>query len=134
MSTGEPLFQLLYLSRLAPSCDFAVVKDIVAVARHHNPPAGISGSLLFDGERFCQLLEGAEATVRALMDRIERDTRHTDLLVLSAALTERGRLLPHWRSGYCDVHQLEGFDGADGLRGQRALDTFMSVLHGADVE
>ena len=134
MSTGDPVFQLLYLSRLAAGCDFAVVKHIVAVSRRCNPPAGIGGSLLFDGERFCQLLEGAEATVRALMDRIGRDPRHTDLLVLSAAWSQRGRLLPHWRSGYCDVHQLEGFDGADGLRGQRALDTFMSVLHGADME
>ena len=85
MAQSETAFQLLYISKLAADCDFSVVKEIVEVARRSNPALGITGALLFDGERFCQLLEGGEAEVRGLMDRIAADARHTRVRVLHAA-------------------------------------------------
>jgi Sensors of blue-light using FAD len=134
MQTGDTPFQLLYVSQLAPGYDFSVVRAIAKVAREKNSQHDISGALLFDGERFAQLLEGAEADVRAIMTSIEGDTRHADLVVLSALEMGPRRLLPRWVSGYCEADQLTLLTGATPLRGIEALDVFMSVLATSDVE
>ena len=134
MNQSETIFQMLYVSRLAPGCDFGIVKEIVTVSRQRNPARGITGALLFDGEHFGQLLEGPEQMVRSLVDRIGRDARHTDMRVLLAAPSGSTRLLQQWRSGYCDACQLEAFNGEAALRDRPALDAFRSVLSGADME
>jgi hypothetical protein len=134
MVPAEPVFQLLYVSRLAAEFDFGVVKDIVAVARRHNAERAITGALLFDGERFCQLLEGSQADVQALMQTIERDPRHTHLAVLLAGRPLAARSMPRWASGYCDAGALEPFDTGSGLHDQTALDAFQSILRGADLD
>jgi hypothetical protein len=130
----ENPFQLLYVSRLAPACTWEVVKEIVAAARRNNPAHGITGALLFDGERFCQLIEGGEPAVRALMDNISRDTRHTDVKLLFTGRSTGGLITKRWVSGYCDAHELEAFDSAPGPSDGRAFDWFLSVLRGADME
>jgi Sensors of blue-light using FAD len=135
MAPAETSFQLLYVSHLAPGADFAVVKGIVDVARLRNPAHGITGALLFDGERFCQLIEGAEHEVGALMQSIGRDPRHTNVRVLfSGPSPGGGHALRRWVSGYCDAIELEAFDGETGVRDADAVQAFLSVLQGADVE
>ena len=134
MARVENPFQLLYVSRLAPACTWEVVKEIVAAARRNNPVYGVSGALLFDGERFCQLIEGDEPAVRTLMDNIARDPRHTDVRLLFSGRSPSGPSTQRWVSGYCDAHELEVFDTAPGPGEGIALDWFVSVLRGADVE
>ena len=127
-------FQLLYVSRLAPECTWEVMKEIAEAARRHNPAFGITGALLFDGERFCQLIEGNEPEVRALMDNISRDARHTSVKLLFTGRSPSGPSTQRWVCGYCDAHELEAFDTAPEPAGGVALDWFLSVLHGADME
>ena len=134
MIHAEPVFQILYVSRLAPACDFGVVKAIVAVARAFNSEHAITGALLFDGERFGQLLEGTEAEVQALMSRIALDRRHTHVTVLYAGASLTGRTMKRWASGYCDACAFESFDCETGLRDRPALDAVVSVLGGADLD
>ena len=134
MVNAETPFQVLYVSQLAPGSDFGVVKEIVTVSRLRNPARGISGVLLFDGERFGQLIEGAEADVQALLRSIEGDPRHTGVRVLFAGPSDTGRVMQRWASGYCDVSELEPFHAAVGLRDRAALDAFVTVLKGADIE
>ena len=134
MAQSDPLFQLLYVSELAPGCGFEVVKEIVSVARAHNPAQQVTGALLFDGERFCQLLEGSQAAVQALMQRIERDPRHTAVQLLFAGEIAGPRAVQRWLSGYCGPHQLDAFSAPTGLRERAAVDAFVSVLRSADTE
>lgn len=134
MLSVENPFQLLYVSRLAPDCNWEVMKEIADTARRNNPAQGINGALLFDGERFCQLIEGDEKAVRALMDKIARDTRHTDVRLLLASPSATGPNSQRWVCGYCDAHELEVFDRARGLAEGTALAAFLSVLQGADME
>ncbi len=117
---------------MSPGCDFSIVKDIVAAARTRNLACGITGALLFDGERFCQLIEGAEAEVQSLMQRIAHDPRHTGVAIVCTGHALSTRVTARWVSGYCDPFELQVFDGATGLRGQPALDAFASILAGAD--
>ena len=133
MSPGEPTFQALYVSQMAQGTDFGIVREIAAVSRRRNPARGITGALLFDGERFGQLLEGTEPVVRALMNRIARDPRHTHVNLLFMGPCPDARAMEGWASGYCDASLLEAFDGATGLRDRAALDAFISVLKGADL-
>ncbi len=130
----ENPFQLLYVSRLAPKSTWAVMKEVADAARRNNPAHGITGALLFDGERFCQLIEGDEPAVRALMQNIANDPRHTDVKLLFAGMAQSGWITQRWVSGYCDAHELEAFDAAPGPAEGLALDWFLTVLHGADVD
>ena len=132
MAQAETSFQLLYISHLASHCDFSVVKEIVDVARRSNPALGITGALLFDGERFCQLLEGGEPEVRALMRRIAADSRHTGVRVLDAGVFTAGLVMNHWASGYCDAHDLDLFDDATHTEAS-FIDQFIAVLNHADI-
>lgn len=132
MAKAAASFQLLYISRLAPGCDFGVIKDIVDVARRSNPARGITGALLFDGERFCQLLEGLESEVRMLMSRIEADVRHTRVRVLHAGVSGAGPVMQRWASGYCDAHDLDGLDAAAAIM-PSPIDQFHAVLNRADL-
>ena len=127
-------FQLLYVSRLAPDCTWEVVKEVVASARTHNPAHDITGALLFDGERFCQLIEGAEADVRALVHKIWNDARHTAPRLRFAGPSSIGRTTQRWVSGYCESHELERFDAETGPSDANVLDAFLAVLQGADTE
>lgn len=136
MALDDALHHILYLSRLAPGVDFSVVKDIVQSARARNVPLGITGALLFDGERFCQLLEGPGAAIDTLMATIEQDTRHTDIRMLHAGAADAGgRVLANWRSGYCEAAtDLDVFDGPGALAGVAAVDAFVVLARAADLE
>ena len=149
MAQAATSFQLLYISRLGPGCNFSVVREIVGVARRSNPALGITGALLFDGERFCQLMEGGEPEVRALMRRIEADPRHTRVELLHADVSSAGPLMTRWVSGYCDAHDLDALDrlaavptpapapapapAFEPTPAVTAIDQFAAVLNRADI-
>lgn len=128
------VFQILYLSQLDRGAGFGVVKDIVRASRAHNRSRGITGALLFDGERFCQLLEGGEGELVLLMRRIERDARHGAIRTLHRGAAG-ARVLRSWRSGYCEsANDLDPFDGDDGLAGPVAVQRFVTLAHAADLD
>ena len=135
LSSVSP-FQILYVSQLAQGVDFGVVKDIARTSRAHNPVRGITGALLFDGERFCQLLEGSESEVVSLMLRIERDARHVAIRRLHSGGAS-AHAMRSWRSGYCEsAHDLDAFDDAHGPAGNGAgaIKAFVALARTADLE
>jgi len=128
------VFQILYLSQLDRDAGFGVVKDIARASRAHNRSRDITGALLFDGERFCQLLEGGESDLVLLMQRIERDARHGAIRTLHRG-PAGARALRSWRSGYCEsANDLDPFDGDDGLAGTAAVQRFIALAHAADLD
>ena len=129
----ESPFQMLFVSRIAVGFDFGIIRNIVLAARERNAAGRITGGLLFDGERFCELIEGDEADVRQLIERISHDSRHTDVTVLFAGPAPAGRVVQRWVSGYCDAAAMDAFGAGGGLRDRLALDAFTSLLAGADV-
>lgn len=92
---------LLYVSRSTIPRDRLALEiaDIVAVSRKHNEAAGITGGLVRAGPYFAQLLEGPTEAVRTLMERIDRDHRHTDVSVVRIAASNQ-RQLPDWSMAY----------------------------------
>lgn len=92
------MIQLTYHSRARAGTGRTELEEILEVARHHNHLNGLTGFLTFDGERFFQLLEGLEADVDALFERIQGDPRHDDIRLVHRA--KGPRLLPTWAMHY----------------------------------
>lgn len=83
---GAGSFRLVYRSRnrLEPGRADADLGAIFLSARSNNREQDITGALLVTAERFVQTLEGDEEAVRALYDRIEKDSRHDEVTLLRA--------------------------------------------------
>ena len=92
MVTSDPgrddaaVFTLLYVSELTAG-GAAEIDQICRQSRANNERDGITGVLVFDGQAFCQFVEGSQAAVSALRDRLERDRRHRDMRVLQFGRT-----------------------------------------------
>ncbi len=85
------LYQVLYVSKLCADQPLTVVADIVHRARVANEGRGITALLVFDGEYFCQLIEGDERPVLSLAGRIYDDPRHQEVEVLHHGLADKRR-------------------------------------------
>lgn len=55
---------------------------ILASSRRNNGLDGVTGILWLDGSRYLQLLEGPAESVGAAFDRISRDPRHHEIMIL----------------------------------------------------
>ena len=97
------VFQTFYVSRSTVPFDSASVQSILQTSRRNNARLDVTGCLLFSGRCFAQVLEGEEAVVRSLVDRVAKDSRHGDLRFLFEV--RRGeREYGDWSMGY--LHDL----------------------------
>ncbi|MBC7992695.1 MAG: BLUF domain-containing protein [Rhizobacter sp.] len=76
MHTFEPprLAQVFYISRSLATP--AEVEKILQGARHQNRQRGVTGSLVFTGGHFAQLLEGTTVALADTMAVVTADRRH----------------------------------------------------------
>ena len=117
------LYEFLYCSTLAEGRSPTVVGQILARARPYNAAHGITGLLVFDGQHFCQHLEGPQAPLEALMARIADDPRHTGVRIThEGPLAERR--YQRFDMGYAQA------DGA-GEDGPGQLDTLFALRDAA---
>lgn len=86
---GRPLavmlLRLVYASQICPGYSHPHIEDIVRHAKAANRTRGITGVLGFDGFQIIQILEGEDDNVNPLFDRIFRDGRHYDIVILCRA-------------------------------------------------
>ena len=125
--------RILYVSELAPAMPSNVVGHVLRQSRERNQRLKLSGALLFDGERFCQLLEGDPDSTQSMMQRIERDTRHGNVQLLLNTLSPAPRLMMHWRCGYCDHDAFDRVHAAAAVDAERAVHAFLQVLSTSDL-
>lgn len=76
------LVRLLYASRSSDPGSAEVTESILAQSRSHNPAMGITGILCYGGGIFLQALEGGRNQVSDLYAHIQKDPRHTDVVLL----------------------------------------------------
>jgi hypothetical protein len=127
------LHQILYLSHLARPHEYDAFASICHVSRHRNAQLSLTGVLLFDGYRFCQLLQGPSPAVQAMMAEIARDRRHEQVSMLFDGAIEADTAEHSWNSGFCDVHELDVFEALGGVRGEAAMAAFRALLPRADL-
>lgn len=131
--SASSLHRFLYVSNLAPAMPSSVVGQILRQSRESNQHRQVTGALLFDGERFCQLLEGESAAVQALKADIERDPRHVRLNVLLHAPASTPRLMPLWQCGYCEHESFEAVEAAAALDAELAVCAFIKLLKASEL-
>jgi hypothetical protein len=117
------LYEVLYVSTLAPDQPLQVVDEIAAHARPVNAAMDITGLLIFDGQRFCQQLEGPQKAVLKLMERIRDDTRHVNVEVVHHGLLE-ARRFQEFSLAFSTVEDEEALARMEQLDGHAALAAF----------
>lgn len=108
------MIRLIYVSR-SDNVTFEMNRDILTSSFQFNQENKISGALLYGFGFFVQCLEGDEESVRALYEKIAKDTRHYDVtLVCETPISERH--FPDWNmslmnlASYKVVTDKEDFD------------------------
>lgn len=76
------LVRLLYASRAAAPVNQDTIESILQQSRSYNPSLGVTGILCHGGDVYMQVLEGGRAAVNELYNKIVRDPRHTEVLLL----------------------------------------------------
>ena len=75
------LVRLLYASRAVDRSDTAI-EAILSQSRHFNPTSRITGILCYGGGIFLQAIEGGRSAVSELYGHIQKDKRHTEVVLL----------------------------------------------------
>lgn len=101
------MFRLLYISTARAEMDMVTLQAILQSAQISNRARGLTGLLIFDGNRFMQYLEGEEGAVRTLFATIKQDPRHYAVATLRESYGEE-RQCADW-----DMAVLCGINGAE---------------------
>jgi Sensors of blue-light using FAD len=125
--------QLLYLSHLVAGVRYDVFATICQVSRRRNAECGLTGVLLFDGHRFCQLLEGPADSVAQLRQSIAKDPRHEFMTVLVDRPQAGSALLDAWQAGYCGPDELDSLVGPERPTEEQAMAVFRAIVTRADL-
>jgi hypothetical protein len=76
------MISLVYVSSAVTEFDVEQLQELLDHSRQNNARLGVTGLLVYVGGNFLQILEGDEASVKPLYDRIGRDPRHRQLIKL----------------------------------------------------
>lgn len=125
--------QLLYISNLVAGVSYGVFAGICQVSRRRNAELGLVGVLLFDGHRFCQLLEGPTAALARVRNSIVGDPRHEFMTVLVDRQHSGPATVPRWEAGYCGPDELELFLGADRAGPEQTMTRFRALIARSDL-
>jgi hypothetical protein len=133
------LLSLIYLSKAAP-LDPEDLHLILTAARAGNGNRGISGMLLYmpgdavNNGRFMQVLEGGEAEVRYLFEKIKVDPRHSDVRLLHEEWLDE-RNFGEWTMGFQSLtpetfHSNTGwFDLNENFLAQQPMQRYNTALN-----
>lgn len=93
------LCELIYTSMTTETLSHEVVSDILSRSRDRNRAHNITGILYYDGQRFLQVIEGAENNIDDLYNLISHDDRHEDVELLHKGYI-KSRAFESWDMAY----------------------------------
>jgi len=96
------LSQLVYVSNRKPNCTPAEIEKILTSCKKNNPALNITGVLLYSDTKFIQLVEGEAKVITELYDKIKKDTRHTNPMMISYNPIKE-KSFPSWHMGTKDI-------------------------------
>jgi EAL domain-containing protein (putative c-di-GMP-specific phosphodiesterase class I) len=92
---GGGLYFLLYVSEAVTPLSPAQLDKLLQRTRRNNGEAGITGCLLYENQRFMQMLEGERGAVLTTFERIRENALHTRVRVVMQGPARR-RIFTHW--------------------------------------
>lgn len=125
------VYRILYHSLLSAPSHIHGIANISKVAREYTQKAGITGLLMFDGERFCEYLEGSLGPMQALLARIRTDVRHTQMQVLYESHGPQARLFAQWSMAYV-TEESQPLQQIISLTGWAAVEKLLILQHSFD--
>ena len=99
------LVRLMYASRAVDSVNQNELVTILRQSTANNPGVGVTGVLCFAAGIFLQVLEGGRTQVSALYNKIARDPRHHDVVLLSFEEVDE-RSFAGWSMGRANLSRL----------------------------
>jgi len=107
------MFQIIYYSSATAPFSQTDLTDLLTKARENNSRLGVTGMLLYKDGNFIQLLEGEEATLKALYDTISHDPRHQGSTIILEEPVEQP-LFGEWSMGFrnlndADIQKIPGY-------------------------
>ena len=92
-------YTVVYISRATQQVSEDDLVDLLNVSRKNNILDDITGMLLYRNGEYMQALEGEKSKVEALYNKISRDSRHDEIVVLSRkSIVER--VFSNWSMGF----------------------------------
>jgi hypothetical protein len=99
------LYEIIYTSLASRDLPPEELAQLLDKARVHNAAQGITGMMIYHRREFMQLLEGEQAVVQALYERIASDPRHQQLRkIWDGPIRERG--FPDWGMAFVAPDEL----------------------------
>lgn len=75
------------------------IEQILEVSRRKNALVDITGTLMFNGKAFAQVLEGEQHHIDGIFDKIKSDCRHCQINVLQYAIAKK-RHFSNWSMAF----------------------------------
>ena len=98
------MYSLVYRSVAVDSFTLPEIYSMLSNAKEYNAEHGITGCLLYHNAHFIQFLEGEEAEVSSLFQKISMDQRHHKLEIIKKSSTNE-RLFHEWSMAFHDYGQ-----------------------------
>ncbi len=99
------MHRLVYLSHATSHLPTHGIADIVKRSQINNAKVGLTGMLVYHGNRFFQVLEGLPANLAQRYKCIQADKRHEKMsLLYSSAISKRA--FPSWQMSYYRPEEL----------------------------
>jgi hypothetical protein len=114
------MLQISYLSRSRAPMTPAQLLELLLQSRRNNVERGITGMLLYGNGTFLQVIEGEDAVVDRLVERISVDPRHDGIQLLGRREIQE-RQYTDWSMGFERVTDA-GLQQVEGLRDFGARD------------
>ena len=106
MPVEDNLYRLCYASTQTEPMSAAQLIALLHSARDRNRAKGITGVLLHRQDSFMQVIEGKEAAVLELFDKIKQDPRHQRVEVLGENAVEE-REFSDWQMGFVELDEVD---------------------------
>ena len=104
------VFRLVYVSNATSPLKLEELKEIEKVAIRNNGELQITGLLTYCDGKFMQFLEGEQADVDEIFEKIVGDGRHHSIDVIRHGNIPK-RQFKDWSMKYADVHDIKENEG-----------------------
>ena len=107
------MIQTAYVSRAAEAMTQESLLSLLQQCLANNEASGVTGMLLYGNDTFLQVLEGEEAVLHTVVEKIEKDPRHSKIHILYRKAIEN-RQYSDWSMGFRRV-SAQGLNNGAGL-------------------
>ena len=97
---------VLYVSNLSDGCGDREIVEILNTSRKNNAKRSVTGILICKDRIFLQYIEGPEAQVADLFEKIESDKRHRDVKVVHQG-SIKDRVFFDWEMGFANERNMQ---------------------------